>query len=110
MLRARFRIGRLAPHDCDVVRLTLQDNLTTDSGLAKAIEAVSAPDYNVLLFAALPCTGGSPWQNMNWRLGPKTQAKINAHRAVFRLLWRSFERTARSLPPELRTHRNRVAA
>jgi len=84
------RIGRLAMPDCEVVRFTIKDDLTTEAALAKCLAAVAEPGVPVLLFGALPCTGGSPWQNLNWHVGPKTRSKIRAHRAVFRKLWRNF--------------------
>jgi hypothetical protein len=73
------RIGKMAPPNCEVVRLTIDDDLTSDEGLAKALAAVSDPSFQVLLFGALPCTGGSQWQNYNWKRGPDTQDKIRGH-------------------------------
>ena len=84
------RIGARAPADCEVIRLTITDDLTTQAGLQKALSAVTAPGVPTLLFGAIPCTGGSPYQFLNWRLGPATRAKIRKHRAIFRLLWRHF--------------------
>ena len=43
---------------------------------------------------SLPCTGGSPYQHLNWRLGPKTRRKIRAHWALFSKLWDNFEQVA----------------
>ena len=43
-----------------------------------------------MLFGAIPCTGGSPYQFLNWYLGPKTRNKIREHRRIFRVLWRNF--------------------
>ena len=88
------RIGRLAPDGCEVIRLTVEDDLTTQAGLDKALAAVSVQGIPTLLFAALPCTGGSPYVNLNWRLGPSTRAKIRRHWVVFRILWRNFVTTA----------------
>ena len=47
------RIGKLAPPGVGVVRLTINDDLTTPAGLAKAIEAVTTPDAIVILFGTL---------------------------------------------------------
>ena len=58
--------------------------------MQKALCAVSTPGIPTLLFGALPCTGGSPYQFLNWHLGPKTRAKIRHRRALFRVLWRNF--------------------
>ena len=55
-------IGSRAPPGCEVIRLTADDDLTTPGGLAKAMDAVSAPGIPVLLFGSLPCTGGSTYQ------------------------------------------------
>ena len=43
-----------------------------------------------MLFGALPCTGGSPYQFINWQLGPETRSKIREHRRIFNCLWRAF--------------------
>ena len=83
------RIGQRAPPYCEVIRLTIADDLTTQAGLDKALAAVSG-EIPTLLFGAIPCTGGSPYQYLNWMLGPETQAKIRSHWAVFRVLWRNF--------------------
>ena len=64
------------------------------TGLDKAMSAVLDTDLPVLLFGALPCTGGSPYQHLNWWRGAKTRRKIRAHRAVFKILWRHFEQVA----------------
>ena len=89
-------IGQMAPDDCEVVRLTIKDDLTTQSGLAKALRAVTDTDLPVLLWVALPCTGGSPYQHLNWHRGPKTRSKIKAHWAIFRALWKNFHIVATS--------------
>ena len=44
----------------------------------------------MLLFGALPCTGGSQWQNINWHRGPDTQDKTRAHWEVFEMLFNNF--------------------
>ncbi len=88
------RLGRVAPPNCEVVRLTIDDDLTKSDGLNKALAAVSDPDVEVLLFAAMPCTGGSQWQHLNWGRGPATQRKILAHRVVFEKLFRNFAKVA----------------
>ena len=88
-------IGSRAPHDCEVIRLTIKDDLTTPAGLATALSGVSDTSVPVLLFGALPCTGGSPWQHINWNKGGlKTKRKILAHWAVFRKLWAHFQQVA----------------
>ena len=89
-------IGQLAPPDCEVIRLTIDDDMTSEAGLAKALRAVTDTDLPVMLFGALPCTGGSPYQNINWHRSPKTRGKIRAHWAIFRALWINFHKVATS--------------
>jgi len=87
-------IGRPNPSSkgCEVVRLTERDDVTTERGLQKALEAVSHP--NVLLWASMPCTGGSPWQRLNVKR-PGVAEKLEKHWATARLIWGAFEKTAR---------------
>ena len=87
-------IGSRAPEECEVVRLTADDDLTTPGGLQKALDAVSVPGMPTLLFGSLPCTGGSPYQRMNWYRGATTRTKIRGHWRLFRCLWRSFRQVA----------------
>ena len=47
-----------------------------------------------LLFGALPCTGGSALQAINWLRGPNTQKKIRNHWVIFRRLWRAYRTVA----------------
>jgi hypothetical protein len=88
------RIGRLAPEDCDVIRLTIDDDVTTPAGLAKAIAAVSVPGLPTLLFGSMPCIGGSVLQQTNWGRGEATRSRIREHRRKFRLIWRNFAKVA----------------
>jgi hypothetical protein len=88
------RIGRAAPPNCEVIRLTIDDDLTSTEGLNKAIAAVSDPYAQVLLFGSLPCTGGSQWQNLNWGRGPATQDKIRGHWEIFGMLFANFVKVA----------------
>ena len=45
------RIGNRAPSDCEVIRLTVDDDLTTETGLAQAIDAVSDPEIRTCFSA-----------------------------------------------------------
>ena len=49
---------------------------------------------SVLLFSAIPCTGGSIRSNMNMKRSPKTRAKILAHRVKAAQLWENFVKIA----------------
>jgi len=63
----KSRLG--APHfhskksKCEHIRLTVKEDVTTPEGRNLAIRAVQA--NNTLLWASMPCTGGSPWQEIN---------------------------------------------
>ena len=48
-----------------------------------------------MLFAAIPCVGGSTWQFVNLADGnPATREKIMKHRKIFKKIWRNFEQVA----------------
>ena len=83
-------LGSRAPAECEVIRLTADDDLTTPGGHQKALDAVSVPGIPVLLYGSIPCTGGSTYQYINWCKGPATRTKIRKHWAVFNRLWRNF--------------------
>jgi hypothetical protein len=44
----------------------------------------------VLLFGAMPCTGGSAWQRLNARRGPATAEKIRCEREIADTLFDNF--------------------
>ena len=48
---------------CEHTRLTVKEDVTTPGGRDRAIKAVRAE--TTLLWASMPCTGGSPWQEIN---------------------------------------------
>ena len=79
---------------CLVVRLTADDDMTSQSGMAKAKSAIRLAGSSVMLWGSLPCTGGCTWQRVNASRGAETEAKIRAHWALFELLWMSFEELA----------------
>jgi hypothetical protein len=74
---------------CKVIRLTIEDDVPTDEGINKALIAV---DNKCMLWASMPCTGGSPWQNIN-KLKPNGAILYQKHRRVFKKLWLAFEQT-----------------
>ena len=45
--------------------------------------------YNLLLFSAMPCAGGSPWQYINLKK-PGVAAKVRKHWKLFKELWTVF--------------------
>ena len=54
----------------------MKDDVTTNAGLKRAVDGVSKP--GCLLWASMPCIGGSPWQRIN-RHKPGGLEKLNAH-------------------------------
>ena len=51
------------------VRLTEEQDMTTESGIEYALQFLRRPDAGcVTLFGALPCTWGTPWQRMQEHL------------------------------------------
>ena len=90
---ANSRLGDLKyQHDgCVVTRLTKQDDVTTPKGFNLAKRAVKSE--NCLLWASMPCTGGSPFQNLN-RHKPGGDARLAKHRAEFARIFKSFRSVA----------------
>ena len=88
-------MGKVTPetHGCETIRLTIEDDLRTQEGLETALRAVDAP--NVLLWAAIPCTGGCAWNALNAKRGSEaTREKIRGHRVNFWAIWHNFEKVA----------------
>ena len=87
------RIGQLNENaeGCEVVRLTIDDDVTTPEGLKKAIKAVSVTGMPVLLWASIPCTGGSPWARVNATKGASTRKLLAKRVRDFKNIWRAFE-------------------
>ena len=79
---------------CEVVRLTETDDVTTTAGLQTALRSVSDPTGGLLLWASIPCTGGSAWQHINKRHS-NGRLLIKKHKALFAKIWAAFEIVAR---------------
>ena len=85
------RLGRETEHsrNCIVYRLTEAHDLTTAEGLKFAKQCVDkslAFNGKVLLWISIPCTGGSPWQQINKKY-PSARLKIRNHIKLFNKLW-----------------------
>ena len=80
---------------CAVYRMTIHNDLTTQAGMDAAMNAVNAAKENeyVHLWASLPCTAGSPWQNLN-RKHPGAAERMEEHMKVFHSLFDNFEKVA----------------
>ena len=92
------RMGRPHPwkKGCEVIRLTLDDDVTTDKGLERAMNSVDNkdPSFYIMLWGSIPCTGGSPRQRFNKTRGKATRKLIAKHIAEFRKIWAAFEKVA----------------
>ena len=71
--------------------VTSEDDATKPRTIRQVVEQIHTlcdeGGVMLLLFASLPCTGGSSWQRMNIYNNPE---RIAEHRALFRKLFRSF--------------------
>ena len=83
---------------CLVIRLTIDDDMTTVSGLQKALEGVTSAGRGeyVHLWGSLPCTGGSPWQRINAKY-PGARRKIDDRLKTFARLIKAFRIVARAV-------------
>ena len=74
-----------------VVRLIEREDMTTEYSLRFAQAVVNTVDNDnmVLIWSALPCTGGSPWQNIN-KFRPGGKERIEEHWKCFKALWNMF--------------------
>ena len=80
---------------CEVVRVTIDDDLTTDVGLEKALDAVRAfVGPNILVWISIPCTGGSPWQRINVAKSERARWLVEGHYRLFRALWNNVKKVA----------------
>jgi len=87
--------------DCEVVRITVDDDLTTAVGLEKALSAVrNLKGSDILLWISIPCTGGSPWQRINCAFSERARLSVAQHIALYRVLLRQAAVVAR----EVRAH------
>ena len=78
---------RYTSNGCSVLRCSLADDVTTKEGLNRAPEGVRKP--NCLLWASMPCIGGSPWQPIN-RHKHGGLEKLDKHIKGWYKIWTSF--------------------
>ena len=87
---------------CHVTRITEDDDVTTNKGLYKAIQAVR--QENCLLWVSIPCTGGSLWQNINVKK-PGGAQRVKEHKRLFKKIWTAFTIVGR----ECQSHGGKIA-
>ena len=65
--------------------------MTSNDGFRFALSAVNSSNKNnmALIWSAIPCTGGSPWQNIN-RLFPVGEERVHGHLKMFKALWKKL--------------------
>eukprot|EP00972_Heterocapsa_arctica_P073548 10861972-Heterocapsa_arctica.AAC.1 len=56
------------------------------------MEAFKRP--NCVLWVALPCTGGSPWQHIN-KMKPGGEENLREHHKLFQDIWAKFLKVAK---------------
>ena len=75
---------------CKVVRVTEKLDARSSISMTLMMEVVnSTPGHQLLLFSAMPCAGGSPWQYLNIKK-PGVAAKVRKHWKLFKELWEVF--------------------
>ena len=83
--------ARAAAKGCHVLRVTEEDDATKPQTIRRLVQEIHTlcdeGGLMLLLYASLPCTGGSSWQRLNIQNNPELVAK---HRALFKKLFRSF--------------------
>ena len=86
-----FGMPSVDSRGCTVIRLTMRQDMTIDYGYRYAQSAANnAPrDNTIFVWFAIPCTGGSPWQNVNKRL-PGGMERIQENWALLQKLWRKL--------------------
>lgn len=70
-------IGERSPDGCEVIRLTLNEGMSTESGTKAAADSIHA-EGGVFLFGSLPFTAGCPWTSIN-KEQPGGKAKMRKH-------------------------------
>ena len=74
------------------MRCSLKDDVATSAGLKRAVGGVSKP--GCLLWASMPCIGGSPWQHTNCHK-PGGLENLGAHIKDWYKIWTAFKVVAR---------------
>ena len=85
---------RAVSKGCKVVRVIINADATTDECTAGIIKLIQDnKNIPVMLFSAIPCTGGSQWQNIN-RRKPGGEERLAYHRRIFKRIWKTLSKFA----------------
>ena len=95
---------RDATKGCKCIRVTEAEDGTTEScrnWLAQEVKdfRASHPKGKILLYASLPCVGGSPWGNINGKT-EEGEERIKEQQKDFTRLFKSFRKTVEMLKDE----------
>ena len=77
---------------CIVHRITQKEDATSDAGHELGMKLLDEP--KTMLFASMPCTGGSAWMNIN-KLKPGGMEIYRGHRKLLWRIWARFEDAAK---------------
>ena len=70
------------------ISITKNDDILTQYGMGKAIDNIRSE--NDIIWHSQPCTGGCPWQVVNWNKSENTRDKIKGHGEEFVRIWKRF--------------------
>jgi hypothetical protein len=89
----------MAPDDCEIRRLTVNNDLRNRSGLKAAYRAITGASSDMLIWASIPCAGGSQLIHVNRAIAakhdrPSTIEKIEQHVRDFQKIWKNVVKVA----------------
>ena len=70
---------------------TEEDDANSFAGFYRAMLAIKKWRHKCLIWSSIPCTGGSPYQDINLRRYPGMKEKLKTHGRLFESLWEQFE-------------------
>ena len=82
---------------CKMIRLTEEDDMASDEGLIKTLEIIkndhAAQEGRVMLWASIPCVGGSAWNRYNWSQNhyKNIRETIKGHWKLYRKIFNNFK-------------------
>ncbi len=87
-----------ASDGCQVLRITEEDDFTTQECVEKIKNAIQCwgDTKSILVWSSIPCTGGSTWQYVNEAVYTRSNNELALRRlrnlrSVFEKLWINFE-------------------
>ena len=96
---------RAASRGCEVLQFTRDNDLNKPANRRKMAREIKSflrthPVSAVLIWASLPCTGGTPWSFVNLK-NPVARRKVLAHIKEFDKLWKSFVEFLEMIDPDI---------